>query len=356
VPLTRVGVVGAGLIGSSIGLALRHRGVDVVLRERDPDQLRLALALHAGRPWDGDRVDHAVVAVPPDAVVGELLALQRSGLAATASDVTSVKAGPVEAAAAAGCDMATFCGGHPVAGRERGGAIAARADLFAGRPWVLTPTDVTGAEAVTAATTLAELCGALPVQISPDRHDTAMAVLSHLPQLISSLLAAEAGELPEAELALVGQGFRDVTRLAGSDPRLWAQILTANRREVASAAARLAQRLALVVADLADADDPAPPLSGVIAAGNAGQARLPDKAGLVPHVWARVGVVVRDRPGELARLFTAVADWDINIEDVAVEHSRNAPFGRLELAVAAERGDDLLRHLESAGWTAYRRT
>ena len=353
--LTRVGVIGAGLIGASIGLALSHRGVDVVLRERDPEQLRLALALHAGRPWDAEQVDHAVVAVPPDAVVGELLALQRSGLAATCSDVASVKAGPVEAAAAAGCDMTLFCGGHPVAGRERGGAIAARADLFAGRPWVLTPTEATGAEAVTAATTLAELCGALPVRTTPARHDTAMAVLSHLPQLVSSLLAAEAGQLPEAELALVGQGFRDVTRLAGSDPGLWAQIIAANRQEVAAASDRLARRLAHVGAELSGDGDPPGGITKVIRAGNAGQARLPDKAGLVPHVWARVGVVVRDRPGELARLFTAVADWDINVEDVAVEHSRNAPFGRLELAVAAERGDDLLQRLESAGWTAYRR-
>ena len=183
-----------------------------------------------------------------------------------------------------------------------------------------------------------------------------MAVLSHLPQLVSSLLAAEAGQLPEAELALVGQGFRDVTRLAGSDPSLWAQIIAANRQEVAAASDRLAQRLAHVVAELSGAGDPAGGITQVIRAGNAGQARLPDKAGLVPHVWARVGVVVRDSPGELARLFTAVAEWDINVEDVAVEHSRNAPFGRLELAVAAERGDDLLRRLESAGWTAYRRT
>jgi prephenate dehydrogenase len=354
----RVGIVGAGLIGASAGLALSAVGVEVVLRDRDPEQLRLAVALGAGRPWDDGAVEHALVAVPPKAVVAEIRELQTSGLAATVSDVSSVKAGPVAEAEAAGCDMTTFCGAHPIAGRERGGAVAARTDLFAGRPWVITPLPVTGEAAQRAVVTVATLCRALPVITSPQRHDAAMAALSHLPQLVASMLAAEAGLLSDEELALAGQGFRDVTRLADSDAGLWSQIIAGNGAEVAAAAQRLADRLsALGTAAAADPGSAqlADLVDRTVGEGNKGRDRLPDKAGLAPHSWCWVGVVVADRPGELARLFAAVAGWDVNVEDIHVEHSRNAPFGRLELAVAADRGDDLLGRLAATGWTAYRR-
>jgi prephenate dehydrogenase len=349
----RVGIVGAGLIGASAGMALSAAGVQVFVRDRDPEQVRLAVALGAGAAWSDEQVDHAIVAVPPSAVVAEVLALQRSGLARTQSDVCSVKADPVSAAAAAGCDMTTFCGAHPIAGRERGGAVAARADLFSGRPWVITPVEVTGTPAIAAVERIAELCGALPVRISPQRHDVAMAALSHLPQLVASMLAADAGLLSDEELALAGQGFRDVTRLADSDPALWAQIIDGNRAEVSAAARRLVDRLLPEITG--DTHEIAADVARLVAEGNAGRARLPDKAGSRPHAWVWVGVVVADRPGELARLFTAVADWDVNVEDIHVEHSRNAPFGRLELAVAAQRAGDLLGRLEQAGWVAYQR-
>lgn len=354
----RVGIVGAGLIGTSAGLALTAAGVEVVLRDRDPEQVRLAVALGAGTPWDGGAVDHALVAVPPLAVVGEILELQTAGQAATVSDVSSVKAGPVAQAQAAGCDMTTFCGAHPIAGRERGGAVAARADLFAGRPWVITPLPDTGEAAQQAVIGIATLCRALPVITSPERHDAAMAALSHLPQLVASMLAAEAGMLSDSELALAGQGFRDVTRLADSDAGLWSQIIAGNSGAVAAAASRLADRLK-VLGDAAAEEPGSAALAALVdetvAEGNKGRDRLPDKAGLAPHSWCWVGVVVADQPGELARLLAAVAGWDVNVEDIHVEHSRNAPFGRLELAVAADRGDDLLGRLAATGWTAYRR-
>ena len=349
--LTRVGIVGAGLIGTSAALALTAGGVEVFLADRDPEQVRLAVALGAGTAWAGQQVQHAIVAVPPAVVVEELLRVQRGGLAATQSDVCSVKAGPVAAARRAGCDMTAFCGAHPIAGRERGGAVAARADLFSGRPWVITPVEATGREALDAVEQIARLCAALPVRIAPDRHDAAMAALSHLPQLVASLLAADAGLLSDEELALAGQGFRDLTRLADSDPALWAQIIDGNREQVAAAARRLSDTLLGALGD-----DAAPQVARLVAGGNAGRSRLPDKIGPRPHAWEWVGVVVQDRPGELARLFTAVADWDVNVEDIHVEHSRNAPFGRLELAVAAHRATDLVTRLEGAGWVAYRRS
>src|SRR3954471_17474853 len=187
---TRVGIVGAGLIGASIGLALSAAGVDVLLRDADPEQLRLAEALGGGRPWPtGEKVDHAVLAVPPHAVADVLLQVQKAGEATTCSDVASVKATPVTEAAALGCDLGAFCPAHPIAGRERGGAAAARVDLFRDRTWVLCPTPDTSEAARAAAEAVARACGAVAVRTTPDQHDAAMALLSHAPQVSARLLA-----------------------------------------------------------------------------------------------------------------------------------------------------------------------
>nr|MDT0667127.1 prephenate dehydrogenase/arogenate dehydrogenase family protein [Micromonospora sp. DSM 115978] len=137
----------------------------------------------AGRAWNGEPVGHAVIAVPPHAVAGELRALQRARLADTYSDVASVKTRPSLEAVQAGCDLTSWCPAHPVAGRERGGAISARADLFAERTWVVCPVPHTAPAALAATVAVAVACGAVPVRTSPERHDTAMATLSHVPQL-----------------------------------------------------------------------------------------------------------------------------------------------------------------------------
>src|SRR3954452_6483964 len=173
----RIGVVGAGLIGGSVALALATQGVEVLLRDEDPDQVRLIEALGGGRLWSDERVDHAVLAVPPHAVAGVLLDLQKADAASTASDVASVKTTPVAEAAALGCDLGAFCPAHPIAGRERGGAAAARVDLFRDRTWVLCPTPETSETARVAAEAVARACGAVPVSTTPDRHDAAMALL-----------------------------------------------------------------------------------------------------------------------------------------------------------------------------------
>ena len=193
----KVGIVGVGLIGASIGLALTSAGVDVLLRDLDPEQATLAVARRAGRPWPADeRVDHAVIAVPPHAVAEVLADLQRSGVTDTTSDVASVKAQVVAEAGALGCDLATFCPAHPIAGRERGGAVSAQADLFRDRTWALCPVPQTGAAAKAAAAGIAKLCGASVVALEPYRHDEVMARLSHLPQVVASALAAEADRGP----------------------------------------------------------------------------------------------------------------------------------------------------------------
>ncbi|MDP9431213.1 MAG: prephenate dehydrogenase, partial [Actinomycetota bacterium] len=241
----RVAVLGSGLLGTSIGLALRARGVEVLLDDLDGGAVSLAVDLGAGRALSADdTADHAVLCVPPGAVSDVLRGAQQRALADSYSDVASVKVVPLAAAERAGCDMTSYVGGHPMAGRERAGAVAARADLFRGRPWVLTSDERTSAGAVAAAEAVALLCGAVPVRMSAADHDAAVAAVSHAPQVLASTLAATLTALPAEARALAGQGLRDTVRLAGSDPGLWADIAACNAGPLAAVLERLSADLA----------------------------------------------------------------------------------------------------------------
>lgn len=357
--LRSVGIIGAGLIGASVGMALTAAGVDVLLRDSDPEQARLAAARRAGRIWpEGVRVDHAVIAVPPHAVAGVLRDLQKVDAAGTMSDVASVKVAVVAEAIALGCDLSTFCPGHPIAGRERAGAVSAQVDLFRDRTWALCPQHGTGDAAIEAATVVAGLCGASVATMQADRHDELMAGLSHLPQVVASALASEAaGGLHDGELALAGSGLRDTTRLADSDAWLWASILEGNRTPVADRIDRLVNALSGLSATLrtGSADDVATAVSSLLEAGAAGRRRMPAKVGQPTPDWSWVGVVVPDQPGELTRLFVAVGAWGINVEDVRVEHSHEEQRGEVELAVRQGVADSLTQQLREGGWRAYLR-
>ncbi|URN11667.1 prephenate dehydrogenase [Streptomyces radiopugnans] len=236
-------VIGTGLIGTSVALALAGRGVRVHLEDHDADQARTAASLGAGtdRPPEGP-VDLAVVAVPPAHIPAVLAAAQRRKAARGYLDVGSVKGGPRREAEALGCDPATYLGTHPMSGREISGPLAATADLFEGRPWVLTPTPETDTEVLNLALELVSLCRAVPVVMDADAHDRAVALVSHTPQLLSSLVAARLEGADETAVRLCGQGIRDVTRIAASDPGMWIDILSANPGPVADVLAAVAKR------------------------------------------------------------------------------------------------------------------
>jgi len=348
----RVLVVGAGLIGTSVALALAGRGVDVRLDDVDPARVRLAAELGAGRAYDpgDDRFDHAVLAVPPAQVATALQRVQQAGVT-RASDVASVKAGVLRAARALGCDLATFTGGHPVAGRERGGPAAARVDLFAGRPWVLTPTVETAAETLAAARVIAELCGAVPVVMTAEAHDEALALVSHAPQVLASALAGLLVDAPAATVGLAGQGLRDLTRIAASDVALWSDIAAGNAAPLADALDRLASALGDAAAGLRVGSASA--IGALLRAGNVGHARLPGKHSRPAAAYAVVPVVVPDEPGRLARLFADAADAGVNIEDLSVEHAPGAPVGVIELAVVPAGAHALAAALAARGWSVH---
>jgi prephenate dehydrogenase len=356
-------VIGTGLIGTSVALALTRRGIEVHLADLDESAARTAAALGAGSlGLPESPVDLVIVAVPPAFIAPTLEEAQRRGLAAAYTDVASVKAGPQHDAAMHAVDPVTYIGGHPLAGREKSGPLAGRADLFEGRPWVLTPTADTGRATLNRALEMISLCGGVPVVMDAVEHDRAVALISHAPHLISALMAARLEHAVEDATRIAGTGVRDVTRIAAGDPLLWEEILTANAARVADVLDEYGADLARTVAalralDAADSDKQAAgraELVEVLRRGNAGQARIPGKHGAPRAQYATVPVVISDAPGELARLFAAAGAVGVNIEDLRIEHSTGTAAGLVTLQVAPDAADSLAVRLTERGWTVQR--
>ncbi|ETK37147.1 prephenate dehydrogenase [Microbispora sp. ATCC PTA-5024] len=246
--LRRVTVIGTGVIGTSIALAMRRAGARVALADRDPAALAQARLMGAGVPLAaGDPpADVVVVATPPSTVAAVLRDAQDRGLGVVYTDVASTKARILAEAELAGCDVSAYVPGHPMAGRELSGPAAAHPDLFDGRPWALCPHPALPAETLRVAAELVRACGARARILAPDQHDRVVAEVSHAPHLVSAALAARFAAADETVLSLAGRGLRDTTRIANGAPVLWCDILEHNADQVAAV-------LEDVVRDLAEA-------------------------------------------------------------------------------------------------------
>lgn len=352
-------VIGTGLIGTSAALALAQRGVVVHLEDHDPEQARTAAALGAGTDdAPPGPVDVAVVAAPPAHVAAVLADAMRRGAARGYLDVASVKGGPRRELEALGLDLSAYLGTHPMSGREKSGPLAATADLFEGRPWVLTPTRDTDTEVLNLALELVSHCRAVPVVMDADAHDRAVALVSHMPHLVSSMVAARLQNAEEAAVRLCGQGIRDVTRIAASDPRMWIDILSANPGPVADLLGDVAADLdetvrALRALQSSDEDERRAGAGGiedVLRRGNAGQVRVPGKHGSAPRVYEVVAVLIDDQPGQLARIFADAGRAGVNIEDVRIEHATGQQAGLVQLMVEPKAVAVLSAALRERGW------
>ncbi len=347
-----VRIVGSGLLGSSIGHALMARGIDVALDDTSPSQLRLAIDYGAGRrPRDDDDPSLIVVAVPPDVTADVIERELLRHPKAVVTDVASVKLEPLRELRARGVDLTHYIGSHPLAGRERGGAISARADIFVGRPWVVCRDEETSAADLALVEGLALDLGATPLEMTPEDHDRAVALVSHVPQLVASLLAGRFVDAPDGSLRLAGQGVRDTTRIAASAPELWVQILGANSAPVVDVLDALAADLTSVAAALRDPDAPGSrrAVADTIRRGNDGVERLPGKHGQNRR-FEQVVVMVDDTPGQLGRLFGELGELDVNVEDLRLEHSPGAQFGLAEISVVPSAVRRAVEGLEARGW------
>jgi prephenate dehydrogenase len=351
----RIAVLGVGLIGGSVGLAARRReGVEVVGFDPGRATLERALELgaldHAGGSV-GEAVEGAEVvfcAAPVSALPALVAeAVDAAGPEAAVTDVGSTKRRLLEELPASARER--FIGGHPLAGAETSGVENARADLFEGARWYLTPTpESSGLGYDRLQRTIADL-GARPQAIDPDSHDRLMATVSHLPHVIANVLVQQAASTLAEEserLPEVGPSFRDTTRVAGANPAIWTDIYAANSDAVAEAVEAVSQRLARA-AELIRASDPNGVGEWHRAAGSDRRRLL--EAGLEGGALLELRVAVENRPGTVAEIALALGRERVNIEDMALYPAADMRTGAITLWVAgeaeAERAAEIVRGL-----------
>ena len=367
-------------------MTLVRAGMSVSVADASPTHEALAADLSGATRGVVGAPEVVVVATPPDVTADVVAEALGTWPEATVTDVASVKRvvlGQLRARGVAGIER--YVGGHPMAGREKSGAISARIDLFEGRPWVITTTAETAVGGVALVAGIAGAAGAVVRALSPDDHDDAVAAVSHVPQVAASLVAARLSELSEDAVGLSGQGVRDVTRIAASDPLLWTQILAGNAPAVVGVLRALTDDLTRVVEALealsengfgeedgepgagesGAGEEPAGEpgsalapgarrvLAEAIAAGNTGHARIPGKHGAAPAAYTVVTVLIPDEPGQLGRLFQDVGDAGINLEELNLEHNLGQPFGQLELSVLPGVAGELVETLTARGWRVH---
>ena len=349
----RVAVLGVGLIGGSIGLAARRRlDAEVVGHGRSPERLERAVALGAIDRGAGSLAEACegadlVFCCAPVAVLPEQArkALAAAGPDAVVTDVGSTKG---ELVAEMGGDE-RFIGGHPLAGAETAGVENAREDLFEGARWYLTPTDRSSGLLYDRLQRALAALGARPQAIDPQGHDRLMATVSHLPHVLANVLASEAAHSLTKDterLPDVGPSFRDATRVAGSNPAIWADIYASNREAVASSVDSVALRLR-EAADLIRSGDREALAAWHVAAGADRNQLLESEAEAGPLRELRI--VVANRPGTIAELALALAEAGVNIEDMALHPAPDMTSGAVSLWVSgaeqATKAAELVRGL-----------
>jgi prephenate dehydrogenase len=297
---------------------------------------------------EGGLEELCIVATPPDAiskVIGEELSRNPE---LKVMDISSIKVKPILDVSTSGVARTRFAATHPMAGREVSGPESARGDLFQGRPWILCLEGV-DSDLVAMVEEVVALCGGIPLKRSAEEHDRAVALVSHLPQITASLLASQLTNGQGSDLELSGAGLRDTTRIADSDPQLWAQILAGNSQALRPLLISLQNDLSRVIDGL---DDPAA-MAKLITAGNRGRAVIPGKHGGKARNYTYLAIVIDDKPGQLAAIIEACAAAKVNIEDLAIEHTPGQQTGLITLAFSPEDSAIVAAYLEKEGWKVH---
>ena len=339
-PLT-VAVVGTGLIGASVGLALRRLGHRVRGHDADPAHLDTAVrvgAVDVAADSAAEAVagaDLVVLAVPPSVIAGmaETLADHRAP-GTILTDVGSVKRDVVALMERVAPDGVHVVGGHPMAGSHEHGPAHAFADMFVGATWLLTPTPRTDPGALQRLSDLVGAIGGRVVVVDPDAHDPLVAVISHLPQLTATTLmtlAAERARRQDARLLLLaGGGFRDATRVAASNPEMWLDICRENREAIVAVLDEYAARIGQLRMMLFEGDEDR--LASLLTDAREARRSLPGKESATGQL-VELRIPIPDRPGAIGDITSVVGRLGVNIEDLSIEHAPDGRGGTLRLAV-----------------------
>ena len=345
--LGKVRIVGSGLIGTSIALGLVQQAIAVEMIDSDPSAQGLANDLTGGVVVaDPDLVIFALPTSMLSQVIQQEIALNPQS---TFMDVGSVKNEVVLEIKTFSGLSARFLPTHPMAGREIGGASSARGDLFQGRSWILTPEADCAPESKELVLDLIKRLGATPIELSALEHDAAVAMISHLPQIAASLVAKQLIGTPAEWMELAGQGLRDTTRIAGSDEKLWKEIIYSNRAEISELLISLQNDLTQMIAAL---DDPSK-IEALIAAGREGKSLIPGKHGGKAREYSYLPIVIDDKPGQLGAIFNECAAMQVNVEDLNIEHSPGQLSALITLSLSAPDAEKLSVHLTSIGWNVH---
>ncbi len=343
---TRTAIVaGTGLIGGSVGMALRKAGWHVTGIEPDAERAEAAVAAGAVDViGEAGTCDLAVAATPPASLAAVVQQLLDAG-AAIVTDVGSVKA-PVVAAV----NDPRFVGGHPMAGSEQDGLTGADPDLFRDAVWVLTPTGTTDDAALAQVREVVSGLGAQVIALAPERHDALVAVVSHVPHLTAAVLmriAEERSTEHRALLRLAAGGFRDMTRVAAGHPAIWPEICAENRTAITDVLDELLDELVemrLIVSG-GDRDELLARLEAARDSRRSLSVGAPDLSRLT-----EVRIAIRDQKGELARITTLAADLDVNIYDLEIAHSAEGPRGVVLAVVESDGAEQFAHGLVEAGY------
>ena len=342
-----VRIVGAGLIGTSIGLALAARNVPVEMVDVDSRNQGLAKDLTGATSLSDPEL--IILATPLRALSQVINEQYRLNPNSTFMDVCSVKVEPLQKVKASALPLRQFVGTHPMAGREVGGAESARADLFLSRSWIITPDSQSDPESISKVKSLIQLLGATCVELDAASHDAAVARVSHLPQITATLLAGSLHGVAPEWLDLAGAGLRDTTRIAASDENLWKEIINSNSHEIKGLLTKLHNEIGAMI----DAVDDQEKIAAIMRKGNDGRNLIPGKHGGKAREYTYVPVVIDDKPGQLGAIFNECAAMLVNVEDLVIEHSPGQLNALITLALSADDAVKLSNHLSSIGWNVH---
>ncbi len=343
----QVRVVGAGLIGTSIALGLKQAGYTVSVDDEDPEAEGIAQSL-IGQSGEGSSPELIIIATPISSISALVRSYATQYPRAIVMDIGGLKSEVVAEINKFSEVSSRFCSTHPMAGREISGGLAARGDLFEGRIWIYTPSSNSSALAVERALEIIEVLGGKAVLLTAKEHDQAIAGISHLPQIVSSLLSATLIDISDRDIGLAGQGLKDVSRLAASNSELWSELLHANSRAVLEYLEILSKHLDDLSTSLQN--DDLRKTKEILELGRENHARIPGKHGGKKRDYWYLPIIIADKPGQLAKIFDACALVSANVEDLTIEHTPGQESGLVTLALSKADSVKVYEQLTNDGW------